>query len=168
MSINEKMTAIADAIRSKTEKVGTLTLDQMASEILSILPIPSGISVMTTGTYTFASNTTGQTTITHNLGVEPDFYLFVKQGTATVDASYASIFCDLYLTKLIRQSTSGSSYIRNVAIKCWAMNGGTVAGQFEKDVTKADTTTFWVNGIPASNRTYFSGNTFYWVCGKFA
>lgn len=33
MSVNSKMTAIADAIRSKTGKTGTLTLDQMATEV---------------------------------------------------------------------------------------------------------------------------------------
>ena len=38
MSVKSKMTAIADAIREKTGKTGTLTLDQMAEEI-------SGISV---------------------------------------------------------------------------------------------------------------------------
>lgn len=36
MSVNSKMTAIADAIRSKTKKTGTLTLDQMATDIASI------------------------------------------------------------------------------------------------------------------------------------
>lgn len=36
MSVNSKMTAIADAIRSKTKKTGTLTLDQMAADIASI------------------------------------------------------------------------------------------------------------------------------------
>lgn len=33
MSVNSKMTAIADAIRAKSGKTGTLTLDQMAAEI---------------------------------------------------------------------------------------------------------------------------------------
>lgn len=36
MSVNSKMTAIADVIRSKTKKTGTLTLDQMATDIASI------------------------------------------------------------------------------------------------------------------------------------
>lgn len=36
MSVNSKMTAIADAIRSKTKKTGTLTLDQMATDIAAI------------------------------------------------------------------------------------------------------------------------------------
>jgi hypothetical protein len=36
MSVKSKMTAIADAIRKKTGKTGTLTLDQMAEEIGSI------------------------------------------------------------------------------------------------------------------------------------
>lgn len=36
MSVNSKMTAIADAIRGKTGKTDTLTLDQMATEIAGI------------------------------------------------------------------------------------------------------------------------------------
>ena len=41
MSINEKMTAIADAIRSKTGKTGSLTLDSMVTEINGIEAEPT-------------------------------------------------------------------------------------------------------------------------------
>lgn len=163
------LVAVADVLREKANTAENLVFpNDFVALISAFSGLPSEISKLDAGTYTVASNTTGQITITHNLGEIPDFYLFVQQGKATVNASYASIFCDLYLKKLISTSTSGGGYIQNVAIKCWAMSGGIVTGQFEKDVTKADATTFWVNGIPASNRTYFSGNTFYWVCGKFA
>lgn len=43
MSVNEKMTAIADAIRGKTGKTGTLTLDQMSTEINSITGLDTDI-----------------------------------------------------------------------------------------------------------------------------
>lgn len=36
MALTDKLTAIANAIRSKTGKTGTLTLDQMASEVSNI------------------------------------------------------------------------------------------------------------------------------------
>ena len=36
MSINEKMTALADAVRSKTGKEGALSLDGMIREIIEI------------------------------------------------------------------------------------------------------------------------------------
>jgi hypothetical protein len=36
MSVNSKMTAIANAVRAKTGKTGTLTLDQMAEEIAGL------------------------------------------------------------------------------------------------------------------------------------
>lgn len=45
MSVNEKMTAIADAIRDKTGKTDTLTLDQMATEIAGIETGGGGITV---------------------------------------------------------------------------------------------------------------------------
>ena len=45
MSVNEKMTAIADAIRGKTGKTEPLTLDQMAAEIAKTY----GVRVYTIG-----------------------------------------------------------------------------------------------------------------------
>lgn len=42
MSVNSKMTAIADGIRSKTSLSDTLTLDQMAIDILNFPPLTVG------------------------------------------------------------------------------------------------------------------------------
>ena len=42
MSVNSKMTAIADGIRSKTSLSDTLTLDQMAIDILNLSPLAVG------------------------------------------------------------------------------------------------------------------------------
>ena len=47
MSVNAKMTAIADAIRTKTGGTSTLTLDQMATEIAGITGFNTNITEFT-------------------------------------------------------------------------------------------------------------------------
>lgn len=69
-SVNEKMTAIADAIRNKTGKADKLTLDQMPLEIDSIASdgIPS-----VSGTYTLVSDSAYTMEIdVSNIGFIPD------------------------------------------------------------------------------------------------
>ncbi|MBE6948749.1 MAG: hypothetical protein E7456_02770 [Ruminococcaceae bacterium] len=53
MSLNSKMTAIADAIRSKTGITETLTLDRMATEIAGIEtePVLEALTITENGTY---------------------------------------------------------------------------------------------------------------------
>lgn len=59
MSVNEKMTAIADAIRGKTGKTEELTLDQMATEIAGITSGGGGgLSVLVNETLVLATDLT--------------------------------------------------------------------------------------------------------------
>lgn len=72
MSVNDKMTAIADAIREKTGETGTLTLDAMA-ELISALEVGGGITdyqgfPAVTGTITFAEDVTSDYTLTFPVG----------------------------------------------------------------------------------------------------
>ena len=78
MSVNEKMTAIADAIRVKTGETAPLSLDAMASAIAGIAGT-SGLRY-TNGTFTGATSWSmsasyKNVTVTHNLGVRPQFIL---------------------------------------------------------------------------------------------
>ena len=68
-SVNEKMTAIADAIRNKTGKTDKLTLDQMPIEIDSI---GSGGVQSASGTYTLATDAVGIEIDVSNVGFVPD------------------------------------------------------------------------------------------------
>ena len=76
MSVNEKMTAIADAIRAKTGGTGPLTLDGMAEAISSIQTGNSGGGIQfSTGTFTPSEDSTS-CTISHGLGVRPDIVVY--------------------------------------------------------------------------------------------
>lgn len=59
MSVNEKMTAIADAIREQTNKTGLMNMDEMAAAIKSIAPELWG-GKMITGSFTLAEDNTGE------------------------------------------------------------------------------------------------------------
>ena len=67
MSVQEKMTAIANAIRAKTGKTETLTLEQMATEILAIESGGSGRKGVYMAQITPTSDL-DNLVITHNLG----------------------------------------------------------------------------------------------------
>ena len=78
MSVNSKMTAIADAIREKTGGTAPLTLDGMAAAI-------EGLSVssakLETGTVTATS--TANFSFPHSLGVSPSFFLIYTKDNIT-------------------------------------------------------------------------------------
>lgn len=74
MSVNSKMTAIADAIREKTGGTAALTLDGMAAAIAAI---STGVSNIEFGTVTLSS--VPSVTIPHSLGVLPNFAFLYKQ-----------------------------------------------------------------------------------------
>lgn len=80
MSVNSKMTAIANAIRAKTGGTGKLTLDGMASAV-------AGIQIGTvvkrkTGTFTLSDPNGAPPEVTINCGFKPDM-LVVFLGEVT-------------------------------------------------------------------------------------
>lgn len=158
------LTSIANAIREKAGVSDTLVFpDGFASAIASIAGMPSGISKLATGTYTPTSKTTDTITITHNLGAEPSFYIFVKQEGATKTEGTQPIFLDFYIAK---NSWGTNISRRNHAIKCIVVSTGSASIVEEPSITaRADETTFWVQGNSTYDRNYAAGKTFIWVCG---
>lgn len=102
MSVNEKMTAIADAIRAKTGEAGLLTLDLMASAIANLSTSGgSGEDLkITSGEFTPATDGVAET-VEHGLGEIPKTILFFakdgysyqsSQSTSSFTAFYATVF----------------------------------------------------------------------------
>lgn len=78
MSVNSKMTAIADAIRAKTGGTDPLGLDAMAQAIAAIsggVELPDFISEINFGTFKPASTTTSYVNIEHGLSGAPSMYV---------------------------------------------------------------------------------------------
>lgn len=94
MGVNEKMTAIADAIREKTGTTEPLSLDGMA-EAIATLSMGGGSSnlKMFTGSFTATSTSGTAPVITHNLGTKKIIALFwiSKDVTVVPTAGYQVI-----------------------------------------------------------------------------
>lgn len=90
MSVNSKMTAIADAIREKTGESGTLTLDGMAAAIEGI-SAGGGGGAVTSGTITPLAPLTK---IEHGLGEKPKAFIWLTTFNGAMtgrDMEYSSI-----------------------------------------------------------------------------
>ena len=97
MSVNEKMTAIADAIRGKTGKTDRLTLDQMAAEIAGITGGGGGGLAYDMGEFVLDADVSHKYTsagIPHQLGEVPDFVLIWTDDFADLSAENVNPYND--------------------------------------------------------------------------
>lgn len=163
------LTSVADAIRAKAGSSDSLAFpDGFAEAIASIGGLPDNITHLATGTYTFASDTAANTTITHNLGVAPHFFMFVKQGSFSAHSSKKRMVWQLYVNKSI------GSYSGTI-IKCCFSGTSTSTTSFltiketggDAGYVKPDTTVFTVSGRASYDQLYIGGDTFTWICGRF-
>ena len=96
MALTEKLTAIGDAIREKTETTELLTLDGMAAAIAGIET--GGGAAYTSGEIKLSeAKTIGNTLetaleITHNLGKKPKLFMLVYTGTAYSNSNHLKNF----------------------------------------------------------------------------
>jgi hypothetical protein len=74
MALTDKLTAIANAIREKTGKTESLTLDQMVTEITGIEVGGGGVAI-TTGTFTLSADSAKRYDVQHGLGAVPKVIL---------------------------------------------------------------------------------------------
>jgi hypothetical protein len=167
--LDADLTTIANAIREKTGESDSLAFPNgFAEAILAIAGLPTEMSKIDAGTYTFAEDKTNAVfTITHNLGEAPDFYVFYKQGNWTGSTSVNRMLFIAAFDKAVR---SGSSSYKNKMWICYRYVGtGTTATAAPfvgagDGFIGFDATTFKV--YVASGSAFASGDTFNWICGK--
>jgi hypothetical protein len=95
MSINEKMKAIADAIREKTGETAAMGLDKMA-ELIAAIETGGGLRGYASGEFTIAGDETvsGYSYIvTHGLGRVPTFWLLVQYTDVALSSSGTLRIC---------------------------------------------------------------------------
>lgn len=170
MSVNSKMTEIANAIRTKTGGTAKLNLDQMASAIASIESgggggLPDGIKKIACGTVTPSSD--GNTLVVdHDLGEAPNFCLWEIVGTdfssstgSSLAVAGSSFECDLK-----NSSTSSVVYNLNYMIRGYSSSGA-LNGTTASVVNSSYMTTTEFTMVGNSSYKIKSGYTYRWICG---
>lgn len=167
MALTDKLTSIANAIRSKTGRSGKLTLDQMVTEIASISGggggLPSGISAIKMGTHTVSSDVAYGTAvnITHNLGVIPD--LFIVYATSNTAVTYS----ELFMVRGTEIMYRGSSYHTLVAYRSNSTTSvsATFANSSQGGIYSLTATKATMSGHQSSY--YVRSGTYKWIAIKF-
>ena len=100
MSVNSKMTAIADAIRGKTGGTSPLTLDQMTEAIASI---QAGGSIKTaSGTYTLAADASSMYIDITDIGFIPDVAIvFLDETDLTYTSTPTKVWYMAYVPEIL-------------------------------------------------------------------
>lgn len=159
MALTSKLTAIADAIRSKTGGTKAMTLDEMVTAINSISggggDMPAGISKIAFGEYAVASDfTTTRQTVTHGLGVVPDLVFFYYDG-GNIATTYSMLW-SLRSTKLGYRSSAYNVY------NAYHGNSTTTVS-----ITNSNSTTIGVCNLTATTFQIASHSTsYYWRGGR--
>lgn len=161
MSVNEKMTAIADAIRAKTGGTEPLGLDAMAAAIAALetgggTELPSFLSEISFGKFSYTS-AVDDPSVEHGLSGTPTGFIVWREaqssnpGTAYITAAYGHSY------KFYNTSTGGSFWGTTLVL-----NGSTA---MQTTIYTADTTTFTVDSGSYSAKTQPSA-VYYWIAWR--
>lgn len=166
MSVNTKMTAIADAIRAKTGGTAALSLDAMAEAIaaLEIGGLPDGLEALTCGSWT-PTYDEKYYALTHNLGVVPDFLYVVAEASSGLEYDSDTKY-------MLGYYTAGRFGVGVAKVTIYrAYSGSSIYGfETSRDVDYSSDVTATKYNIQTgySDRYFKSGMTYKWICGKFS
>lgn len=166
MSVNTKMTAIADAIRAKTGGTAALSLDAMAEAIaaLEIGGLPDGLEALTCGSWTPTSDEMFHPLI-HNLGVVPDFlYVVAEDPSGLVYDSDTKYMLGYYTAGRFAGSVTKVTIYRAYSSSD-TYGFDTARGP---DASSNVTATKYNLQTNYDNRRFKGGMTYKWICGKFS
>ena len=149
------LTAIAGAIRTKTNTTDTMTPSEMAAKIAGI----TGTSKMTYGSQTIPTNSTTHSTMTieHYLGVVPNVIYICLAG----DNSLGSLNRIMLSVVLWADGTGSICYIdsRSQFVNL-SINSSTISNY----ITTLDSTTLTVHS-PGGGKYPLLSTTYYWFAG---
>ena len=155
MSVNSKLTAIADAIREKTGESGSLTLDAMAAAIAGI---EAGGGNVTSGFFSLDANTAAYGyELTHGLGVIPKFFIVFLDFSSAKPSTKNEQVCTILIPR-----TNGT--IATVAITHNSSSSyyhGDDSGSWKTSDLLTETTAKLVGGYSGNN--LIAGKTYHWV-----
>lgn len=127
--------------------------------------LPTGISALATGTFTPSSDISTTHTITHDLGVQPNFaFLMLCDDAGTTALKSNRLFHAQYYKKVI--NASGQSYVMR-GFNIYMTNAGAITGTTINALSAATNpaTTSNVTFAASSTGLLKAGFTYRWVCG---
>lgn len=139
------LTAIANAIREKTETTATMLPSEMAALIQGI----NGAK-FAWGAKTISSSATTSTTITHDLGQTPNFILFALAGSTQYSSKQISMVLKPDGGGITCYQTSNTANVQY---------SNYVANFASSHFPTIDSSTFSVKA------DYYLGSQYYWVAG---
>ena len=162
-TINEKMTAIADAIRAKTGESSDVKygLDAMAAAIAALETgggLPEGVSALSAGSFALSTSSaaTNVKEITHGLGVKPNFYL------ASTTVKHLTGTSETFIILGIDKTTTSSTYQAVRGYAYFTSSGG-VSGSFTRSTTSYfDEEKF---SMETSSSYPIKRTSWRWICG---
>lgn len=147
------LTAIAGAIRTKTNTTDTMTPSEMAAKIAGI----TGAAKMTYGSHTMAIGSTTMT-VEHDLGVVPNVIYVCLVGDDTIGTNIIRLVISLVLC------ADGTGWFCHVdtdrKFKKLPINSDTISTY----ITTLDSTTLTVESNKTGKPSRFS-TTYYWFAG---
>lgn len=158
MSVNEKMTAIADAIRAKTGGTELLGLDAMAQAIAALETgggLPEGISALAYGSFMYALDKEFNSAyVTHNLGVTPNFYMILTNDAKSLASNYIVWALGMY---------GKSTNSRNISYT-YRTSSGYYSNNFNGSIS-APGSNGWALGYADSTHKYKANKEYMWIIG---
>lgn len=127
--------------------------------------LPNGVSALTTGTFTPTSDISAAYTITHDLGVKPNFaFLMLCDDAGTTALLSNRLFHAQYYKKVI--NASGQSYVMR-GYNIYMTNAGAITATTVNALSAASNaaTTSSVTFAASSTGLLKAGYTYRWVCG---
>lgn len=119
--------------------------------------LPDGVTAMASGTVTIAQTSTYET-ITHNLGVKPNFIVWMMEDAATVTGLTAAAICGASF-----DTGATSSNIRYMVdgFNSSGSNGGTAARATNSTYMTTTTARMYAH----NSYKLVAGKTYRWICG---
>lgn len=163
-TVNEKMTAIADAIRAKTGGTEPLGLDAMAEAIAALETgggLPDDIEEITYGTYEVASTSAGSSTlyVQHGMSSKPHLFAFI------MDIDFGASVPQIMQTQTNIIGVTPGTYIMN------PNNSPVSIGIANRFLSSGSTTNQAVNPATATSAylgTYaVAGTKYRWIAVRF-
>lgn len=155
------LVAVANAIREKAKSNDSFMFPQgFVDTITGLKGLPNGISKMTSGSFTLATET-NKYTFTHDLGVIPNFFIVLTDTGFDVTNTY-KVVAIFYFKKPMTKN--GSNYWTEAYSMYYSTSYGVTASQTNDSMSRNITET-QITLPNVGSYMFFQNQRYNWFCG---